>query len=124
MLLIASGTRLKVKKLEHRDKYTIARFSSSEKKFPADEAQPYEYSTWSFVNCVGQAHTFLMEEAEEGDIVEVVFGKITNAPYSDPETDTLKWAKSPKIVLITLKMYRKGGAGKSASSEDEPNPYE
>ena len=121
MLWYQENQRVRVKKIEHKDSYTTAQVSSSRKK--SKDSKEYVYSNFSSFRFVGEAHQFMMENVEEGDIITLLSSGEQQEPYQDKDGNT-QFPRNPQRVAFKIGMYRKAsGEKKEEELLEEENPF-
>lgn len=113
--------RAKVEKIEHKDNYTVAKISTSRKDMK--NQGKYLYSNWSFVRFVGKAHTTMMEDVKDGDIVVLKSAIVSKEAYTDSEGKKA-YPKSEQVVVFNCELYRAGMKQSEGSQEEAELPSE
>lgn len=104
--------------MKHYDNYTVANVTSSRKNTGKDsDTVKYLYSDWGFVRFVGKAHTYMMENVQDGDIIIIKKAQMTKEPYT--KNGVRVYPKSEQIVVFSVESYvpKEKNEGTSKSSK-------
>ena len=100
MLNFSNTQRVRVWKIEEKEKYALVRMSSTRKEKSTGE---YKNSGWSFVRFVGQAFQKIDQLEEKMDIV-LKGAAISLEPYTNAAGD-IQYPKTPQIVVFDWEKF-------------------
>lgn len=113
MIYCESTSYLKIWEVEHSEKYSTVKMSSSRKNKMTNE---YMNSNWNFVRFVGNAHE-KSKRLEKGSRITNMKFSIDNEPYKNKQGETV-YPPRPKIVVYDFEIVNANGGQMQNKNQD------